>query len=187
MLKNIPNITITRSELTKIYYVGKLSFTYNNQIHYFNIFIETYTGFVCLREVDNKDKLRITSPNDVFIDTYYANETSGPNLDVLRAMVIHFPNIRILHLTKIRTDDYRDIPHGLWLFVRYSTSQFYNNPRTNPLNDATYTQQLSLCDRKLLRKYGYNVYLVNEFRTSCRCSHCEGECKTFRKCVNPRP
>lgn len=41
--------------------------------------------------------------------------------------------------------------------------------------------------RKLLRKYGYNVYLVNEFRTSCRCSHCEGECKTFRKCVNPRP
>lgn len=41
--------------------------------------------------------------------------------------------------------------------------------------------------RKLLRQYGYNVYLVNEFRTSCRCSHCEGECKTFRKCVNPRP
>jgi hypothetical protein len=41
--------------------------------------------------------------------------------------------------------------------------------------------------RTLLRKKGYEVYLVNEFRTSCRCSHCEGECKTFRKCTNPRP
>ena len=41
--------------------------------------------------------------------------------------------------------------------------------------------------RTLLRKKGYEVYLVNEFRTSCRCNHCEGECKTFRKCSNPRP
>lgn len=40
--------------------------------------------------------------------------------------------------------------------------------------------------RNLLRKKGYEVYLVDEFRTSCRCSHCEGECKTFRKCLNPR-
>jgi transposase len=41
--------------------------------------------------------------------------------------------------------------------------------------------------RETFRKAGYQVYLVNEFRTSCRCSACEGECKTFRKCVNPRP
>ena len=31
------------------------------------------------------------------------------------------------------------------------------------------------------------MYLVDEFRTSCRCSACGGECKTFRVCENPRP
>jgi hypothetical protein len=43
--------------------------------------------------------------------------------------------------------------------------------------------------RTLLRKAGYDVYLVDEFRTSCRCSHCDehGECKTFLECENPRP
>jgi hypothetical protein len=41
--------------------------------------------------------------------------------------------------------------------------------------------------RDLFRKAGYNVYLVDEFRTSCRCSSCEGECETFRECNNPRP
>ena len=43
--------------------------------------------------------------------------------------------------------------------------------------------------RTLLRKAGYDVYLVDEFRTSCRCSACEehGECTTFRECDNPRP
>ena len=43
--------------------------------------------------------------------------------------------------------------------------------------------------RTLFRKAGYSVYLVDEFRTSCRCSACEehGECKTFRTCENPRP
>ena len=41
--------------------------------------------------------------------------------------------------------------------------------------------------RALFRRAGYNVYLVDEFRTSCRCSACEGECSTFRKCINPRP
>lgn len=41
--------------------------------------------------------------------------------------------------------------------------------------------------RSLLRKRGYQVYLVDEFRTSCRCSACKGECKTFRKRISPRP
>jgi transposase len=41
--------------------------------------------------------------------------------------------------------------------------------------------------RSLFRKSGYQVYLVDEFRTSCKCSACEGECSTFRECVNPRP
>ena len=32
------------------------------------------------------------------------------------------------------------------------------------------------------------VYLVDKFRTSCRCSNCEGgECSKFRKCRNPKP
>ena len=41
--------------------------------------------------------------------------------------------------------------------------------------------------RTLFRKAGYQVYLVDEFRTSCRCSKCEGECEKFRECQNPRP
>jgi hypothetical protein len=43
--------------------------------------------------------------------------------------------------------------------------------------------------RTVLRKAGYDVYLVDEFRTSCRCSACHdhGECTTFRECDNPRP
>jgi hypothetical protein len=36
-------------------------------------------------------------------------------------------------------------------------------------------------------KAGYGVYSVDEFRTSCRCSACGGEFKTFRVCENPRP
>ena len=41
--------------------------------------------------------------------------------------------------------------------------------------------------RTLFRKAGYGVYLVDEFRTSCRCSAsaCHGECKTFRLCKTP--
>ncbi len=37
--------------------------------------------------------------------------------------------------------------------------------------------------RSLLRKAGYPVYLVDEFRTSCQCSHCQTEgakCEKFR-------
>ena len=41
--------------------------------------------------------------------------------------------------------------------------------------------------RTMFRKAGYGVYLVDEFRTSCRCSACGGKCKTFRVCENPRP
>jgi hypothetical protein len=41
--------------------------------------------------------------------------------------------------------------------------------------------------RSLFRKNNYKVYLVDEFRTSCRCSNCESECSKFRKCRNPRP
>jgi transposase len=44
--------------------------------------------------------------------------------------------------------------------------------------------------RTLLRKAGYQVYLVDEYRTSCRCHYCqshEGVCEKFRECKNTRP
>lgn len=42
--------------------------------------------------------------------------------------------------------------------------------------------------RGLLRKAGYPVYLVDEFRTSCQCSHCQHEaakCEKFRVRLDP--
>jgi hypothetical protein len=44
--------------------------------------------------------------------------------------------------------------------------------------------------RTLFRRSGYKTYLVDEFRTSCKCSHChneKGDCIQFRKCRNPKP
>ena len=43
--------------------------------------------------------------------------------------------------------------------------------------------------RKLFRKAGYQVYLVDEYHTSCQCYNCasaEGRCKPFREVTNPR-
>jgi hypothetical protein len=41
--------------------------------------------------------------------------------------------------------------------------------------------------RNVFRKAGYEVLLVDEFRTSCRCFKCHGLCETFRTCPNPKP
>jgi transposase len=42
--------------------------------------------------------------------------------------------------------------------------------------------------RSLFRKCGYNTYLVDEFRSSCKCSQCNGgECKNFLMVENPKP
>ena len=44
--------------------------------------------------------------------------------------------------------------------------------------------------RTLFRKAGYNVFLVDEFRTSRRCSAYsseDGVCSTFREVENPKP
>lgn len=47
--------------------------------------------------------------------------------------------------------------------------------------------------RKLFRDFGYMVYLVDEFRSSCKCYKCKsaepdtGYCEKFRMCENPRP
>ena len=42
--------------------------------------------------------------------------------------------------------------------------------------------------RTLFRKRGYQVYLVDEFRTSCRCSNCNGGiCEKFRVGNHPNP
>ena len=43
--------------------------------------------------------------------------------------------------------------------------------------------------RNLLRNGGYQVYLVDEFRTSCQCSHCQhedGKCEKFRVRLEPK-
>jgi Putative transposase DNA-binding domain len=42
--------------------------------------------------------------------------------------------------------------------------------------------------RSVLRKAGYTVFLVNEFRTSCQCSHCQtdiAKCNKFRVRLDP--
>lgn len=42
----------------------------------------------------------------------------------------------------------------------------------------------------LLRKAGYQLYLVGECQASCRCHHChshKGVCEKFKECKNPRP
>ena len=42
--------------------------------------------------------------------------------------------------------------------------------------------------RRLFRKNSYEVFLVDEFRTSCRCSKCEGGiCEKFLPRKNPKP
>ena len=42
--------------------------------------------------------------------------------------------------------------------------------------------------RNKFRKNGFQVYLVDEFRTSCMCSNCEdGKCSKFRMIRNPKP
>jgi hypothetical protein len=42
--------------------------------------------------------------------------------------------------------------------------------------------------RGLFRKCGYKTYLVDEFRSSCKCSQCNGgDCKKFLMVDNPKP
>ena len=42
--------------------------------------------------------------------------------------------------------------------------------------------------RSLFRHNGYKLYLVDEFRTSCKCSKCDGgNCKNFMVRKNPKP
>ena len=42
--------------------------------------------------------------------------------------------------------------------------------------------------RTLFKKAGFQTYLVDEFRTSCRCSKCEiGICKKTMVRENPKP
>ena len=42
--------------------------------------------------------------------------------------------------------------------------------------------------RKLLKQAGYKIFLVDEFRTSCKCSKCGGgTCEKFLTRKNPKP
>ena len=41
--------------------------------------------------------------------------------------------------------------------------------------------------RRIFRRHGYTVLLVDEFRTSCRCHACYSETEKFLKVKDPRP
>jgi hypothetical protein len=41
--------------------------------------------------------------------------------------------------------------------------------------------------RTLFKKNGFETYLVDEFRTSCKCANCFGDCSKFRIRENPKP
>ena len=41
--------------------------------------------------------------------------------------------------------------------------------------------------RRLFRKYGYQVYLVNEFRTSLKCHKCKHDTEKFLKVKSKKP
>ena len=44
--------------------------------------------------------------------------------------------------------------------------------------------------RTMFRRAGYHVFLVDEYRTSCKCSYCsdaDAVCETFRRVKNPKP
>ncbi|KAJ2525652.1 hypothetical protein EV175_007732 [Coemansia sp. RSA 1933] len=44
------------------------------------------------------------------------------------------------------------------------------------------------CKRKMLRQYGFQVYLLDEYRTSKTCPACiKGNLTTFKRVQNPRP
>lgn len=105
--------------------VKATSETFRFQDHFFKSFIDDDGITKWVFEEDYKIKLKYISAEEVFIDTYYANEKGGPNLDVLREMLKDIPNVIINNETKVRTDDYRDIPYGLWPLVKYSSHQFY--------------------------------------------------------------
>lgn len=47
----------------------------------------------------------------------------------------------------------------------------------------------TICRRikKIFRQYGYDVYLINEFRTSKLCNHCEEECEKFLMRPSKKP
>lgn len=123
-------VTFTWCNEKYTYRIGKFRFEHQKNTYFFNIFIDSTN--IWIHESDNKIKLLVSllTPTEVNIDTYYANKNGGPNLDVLRKMLKQFTKVHITLDTKIRTDDYQDIPYGLWPFVKYSASQFYNKPVT---------------------------------------------------------
>lgn len=41
--------------------------------------------------------------------------------------------------------------------------------------------------RTILRQHGFEVYLVDEHKTSCKCSQCGGDCEKFLERKSPRP
>ncbi|KAI8083441.1 hypothetical protein BDF21DRAFT_487002, partial [Thamnidium elegans] len=41
--------------------------------------------------------------------------------------------------------------------------------------------------RKMLRKEGFQVYLLDEYKISSICSYCKHQLETFKECISPKP
>ena len=58
-------------------------------------------------------------------------------------------------------------------------------------NDTTYAETCRIfnCSERSLKRWIDRFQYEDEIKrhNRCRCSSCEGECKTFRECDNPRP
>ena len=99
---------------------------------------------------------------------------------------------------------FRKLKFGKHINIKRNEQQMINNFRKmygNPdvvvicIGDWEQRQQMKYKEptlgigmRNLLRKNKYKVYLVDEFRTSCKCSNCEGGvCEKYMVRKNPRP
>jgi len=99
---------------------------------------------------------------------------------------------------------FRKLKFGIHINIKRNEQQMIRNFRKmygNPdevvicIGDWEQRQQMKYKEptlgigiRSLLRKNKYNVYLVDEFRTSCKCSNCDGGiCEKYMVRKNPRP
>ena len=104
----------------------------------------------------------------------------------------------------IKTNNFRKLKFGKYINIKRNEQQMISNFRKmygNPeevvicIGDWEQRKQMKFKEptlgkgiRTLFRKNNYKVFLVDEFRTSCRCSKCEiGICKKIMVRKNPKP
>ena len=97
---------------------------------------------------------------------------------------------------KLKLQSYRNIIRSEQKMINYFKKIFGNeNDVVVCFGDFEQKQHMKFKEpikgkgiRTLFRKAGFNTYLVDEFRTSCRCSNCEiGICSKMMIRENPRP